>query len=293
MNITIDPHSGFCFGVTHAVEVAEKELMNGSKLYCLGDIVHNTLEVNRLNQLGLIIIDYDQFRTLQHCKVLIRAHGEPPETYKTAFENNIELIDATCPIVMNLQNDILSGYQEMRAIGGQVVIYGKKGHAEINGLNGQTDGNSIIIEGEEDIKDIDFSRPLRLYSQTTMGKEGFQRIKGLIMERMTIVNPDHSLEFASMDTTCGQVSNRSRQLEEFAGQFGCIIFVSSTKSSNGMFLYELCKKINPDTYLVSGITDLDPHWFKARENIGICGATSTPRWLLEEIAEEIKRFYSD
>ena len=289
MTLTIDPHSGFCFGVTHAIEVAEQQLKDGGSLFCLGEIVHNDMEVKRLKELGLIIIDFEQFKSLHNCKVLLRAHGEPPETYSIAHENHIELIDASCPIVLNLQNDILRGYREMQETGGQVVIYGKKGHAEINGLKGQTDGNAIIIEGANDLGNIDFSHPVRLYSQTTMGKKDFQEIKSLIGGKIINKDENRPPEFIAMDTTCGQVSGRASQLQEFAARFDCIIFVSSRKSSNGMFLYELCKKINPRTHLVSGTADLDLLWFKPDDNVGICGATSTPMWLMQETAEEIKK----
>ena len=323
MNVTIDPHSGFCFGVTHAIEVAERELRSANQLFCLGDLVHNSMEVERLKKLGLKIIDDEQFKKIHNCKVLIRAHGEPPETYRIALKNNIELIDATCPVVLNLQNDILNGCKEIKKSNGQIVIYGKKGHAEVNGLNGQTGNNAIIITDEEDIAQIDFSRPVRLYSQTTMNKEGFHRIKALIGIQMKLhaenqrsVKPNYPtpsplplkgrsrgrgqeivtdenstlpLDFIAFDTTCGQVSNRFSQLKEFAGRFDCIIFVSSRKSSNGIFLYELCKTINSKTFLVAGKEDIDLLWFTTAEKIGICGATSTPRWLMEEIAEEIKR----
>lgn len=289
MQVTIDPHSGFCFGVVHAIEVAERELQNSPILYCLGDIVHNNMEVNRLRQLGLVIITHGDFHELHDCKVLIRAHGEPPETYKIAIQNRIELIDASCPIVLNLQNLIHRGYQEMLQKDGQIVIYGKEGHAEVNALKGQTRGTAIVIGDEGDLRQIDFSRPVRFYSQTTKSVDGFHKIVKLIRERMKDVSQGHPVDFEWNDSVCRQVSNRSVLLKEFAAGFEVVVFVSGQKSSNGMVLYQVCKEVNPRTHLVSGFAELKGDWFEKAQTVGICGATSTPRWLMEEIAREIEK----
>ncbi|MEI7983372.1 MAG: 4-hydroxy-3-methylbut-2-enyl diphosphate reductase [Bacteroidota bacterium] len=290
MKVTIDPHSGFCFGVVYAIEVAERELKQNPVLYCLGDIVHNNMEVNRLKGLGLTIISSDNLKTLYNCKVLIRAHGEPPETYKIALENNIELIDASCPIVLHLQNLIQQGYQEMKERDGQIVIYGKEGHAEVNGLVGQTNATAIVISDEQDLIRIDFSRPVRLYSQTTKSIEGFHAIVQKIRGKMSVFTPDGKIDFEWNDSICRQVSNRSGYLREFAANFDMVIFVSGKKSSNGMILYKVCKEVNPRTNLVSSATELKNAWFDGIHNVGVCGATSTPRWLMEEIARVIQKF---
>jgi 4-hydroxy-3-methylbut-2-enyl diphosphate reductase len=220
---------------------------------------------------------------------LIRAHGEPPETYEIALRNNIELIDASCPIVLNLQNEIRHGYMEMQNKGGQIVIYGKKGHAEVNGLKGQTNDKAIIIGNEKDFNKIDFKKPVRFYSQTTMSVEGFQQIVKMIRERMEKVNPDSKVDFIWNDSICRQVANRSRVLKNFAARFDIVIFVSDTKSSNGMFLYQVCKAVNPRTYLVSDHKELKKEWFDGFDDVGICGATSTPMWLMEEVGKEIRK----
>ena len=288
MNVTIDPHSGFCFGVVYAIEIAERELKNGSTLFCLGDIVHNNMEVNRLKELGLIIIDRDDLRDLHDVRVLIRAHGEPPETYALALKNNIELIDASCPIVLNLQNDIRHGFMEMQEKDGQIVIYGKEGHAEVNGLQGQTNGKAIVISDESDIEKIDFTRPIRLYSQTTKSISGFHHIVEIIGQRIMKDNPGIPGDFVWKDSICRQVSNRSGQLQNFASRFEVIIFVSGQKSSNGMILYKVCKSINPKTYLISSREEIKDEWFTEIENVGVCGATSTPMWLMEEVATAIR-----
>lgn len=287
MEITIDSHSGFCFGVVYAIEVAERELGKNPKLYCLGDIVHNNMEVTRLKKLGLEIINHGDLKSLSNCKVMIRAHGEPPETYQIALENNIELIDASCPIVLNLQNVIRQGYLEMNEKNGQIVIYGKEGHAEVNGLKGQTNGTAIVVGDPGDLPLVDFRRPVRLYSQTTKSFDGFHELVRMIGEKMAEARPGEPIDFKWNDSICRQVSNRSGHLESFASRFDLIIFVSGKKSSNGMILYQVCKDVNDRTYLVSGIGDVDPMWFQGVGSVGICGATSTPMWLMEEIAREI------
>lgn len=288
MNVTIDPHSGFCFGVVYAIEIAERELAKSDKLYCLGDIVHNNMEVKRLKDMGLIIIEHDELDRLHDCKVLIRAHGEPPETYRIALKNNLELIDASCPIVLNLQNEIRYGFEEMQDKGGQIVIYGKEGHAEVNGLRGQTLGKAIVIGSGDDLGKIDFRKPVHLYAQTTKSVSGFQEIVEKIRQRMEAVTPGGNIDFRWNDTICRQVSNRSGKLQKFAGKFEAVIFVSGKKSSNGMILYQVCKDMNPNTHLVSGKEDLRREWFSKVCNVGVCGATSTPMWLMEEVAAEIR-----
>lgn len=289
MQVTIDSLSGFCFGVVHAVEVAERELRQSPVLYCLGDIVHNQMEVSRLRQMGLVIINNADLHLLSDCKVLIRAHGEPPETYRIAFHNQIELIDATCPIVLALQNGIRKGYAEMLSAGGQTLIYGKEGHAEVDALKGQTNGTAIVIENDSDLVKIDFSLPVRLYSQTTKSVEGFRRMVDLISMRMEVDSDGLPVDFKWNDSICRQVSNRADQLRVFASQFDMVIFVSGMKSSNGMILFEVCKSVNSNTILVSSTAETDPAWFENVNSVGICGATSTPGWLMEEIAEGIRK----
>jgi len=289
MNVFIDKVSGFCFGVNHAVEAAELELKDNSKLYCLGDIVHNETEVRRLTDRGLIIINHEEFKKLHDCKVLIRAHGEPPETYQIAKENNITLVDASCPIVLKLQKKIHKAYEKMLVVGGQVLIYGKKGHAEVLGLVGQTDNTAIVIDKDEDLNSIDFTKPIRLFSQTTKSIDGLAKITELIKQRIKEKNPNVDFDFIANDTICRQVSNRSKELKDFAHKHEVIIFVSGKKSSNGMFLYDVCKSVNAHTYLVSNTDELNSEWFKDINNVGICGATSTPVWLMEEIAAIISK----
>jgi 4-hydroxy-3-methylbut-2-en-1-yl diphosphate reductase len=289
MNVTIDPHSGFCFGVDRAIQLAEQELQKAGILFCLGEIVHNQREVLRLKDMGLRIIESDEFEHLKNCKVLIRAHGEPPETYRIALNNNIELIDATCPVVLKLQKQIRLSSIEMEEKDGQVVIYGKEGHAEVKGLLGQTGGKAIPIGGEADLERIDYSRPVRLFSQTTMSSDGLKVITNGILERMTGSSQSDRVDFTLKDSICRQVSNRSAQLQEFASRFDTIIFVSGKKSSNGLSLFEVCRRINPSSYLVSGKEDLKKEWTINSENVGICGATSTPVWLMEEVRDEIIR----
>ena len=277
MKVTIDTDSGFCFGVTRAIEAAEKELAGREDLYCLGDIVHNDMEVGRLKALGMNVIRPEKFEHLRNSKVMIRAHGEPPETYRTAQKNNSELIDATCPIVLKLQKMILVAYGEMEEKHGQVVIYGKEGHAEVKGLAGQTKGNAIVVGKEDDLERIDFSRPIRLFSQTTMSTEGFREIVRLIRERLDAAGGDNPVGFSWKDTICRQVSNRSEQLRDFAKRFEVVIFVSGKKSSNGLYLYELCRGVNPKSYFVSQREELQAEWFRDAMDVGICGATSTPK----------------
>jgi 4-hydroxy-3-methylbut-2-enyl diphosphate reductase len=287
MQINIDPNSGLCFGVVNAINKAEEELKISGKLYCLGHIVHNNEEVERLEKKGLVTINYKQFRQLRNCKVLIRAHGEPPETYKIAKQNNIELIDASCKVVLKLQERIAKSYQKVFQ-NGQVVIYGKIGHAEVNGLVGQTGGNATIVQSMEDIEKIDFSKPVELYSQTTMSIKGLQEIAQEIKLRMIQTFGNDNISFIVHDTICRQVANRAPQLEKFALNNDVILFVSGKDSSNGKVLYNVCKQVNPKSYFISNKNDILPESLKGANSVGICGATSTPSWLMNEIAEHLK-----
>ena len=286
MEVTIDVNSGFCFGVVFAIQMAEDELNQSGSLYCLGDIVHNNMEVERLEAKGLKIINHEQFAQLSNTKVLIRAHGEPPETYRTAIENNIELIDASCPVVLKLQNRIRNGYEHIGE--GQIVVYGKEGHAEVNGLVGQTNGRAIIVESVDDLDKLDYSKPIQFFSQTTQPTEGFREMRAEIERRIAEAGGDNPLQLESNDTLCRQVSNREPQLREFASAHDVILFVAGKKSSNGWVLYNVCKEVNPQTYFVSSWDEVNLDWFETESRIGICGATSTPMWLMEEIASNLK-----
>ena len=290
MNVTIDQKSGFCFGVVYAIEMAEEILKKDHKLYCLGDIVHNNKEVDRLNNLGLEIINHDQLESLSNCKVLIRAHGEPPSTYETALKNDIELLDASCPVVLKLQHQIKEGYEQIKNINGQVIIFGKEGHAEVTGLVGQTDGKAIIVTTEEDLKKVDFAKPIYIYSQTTKSPAAFQNIINNIKDRLSSDGKSDELKFVVHDTLCRQVSGREPQLKQFSIDNDVIIFVSGTKSSNGKMLYSSCKDENKQSYFISDVNEIREDWFKNISSVGICGATSTPRWLMEEVAEFIKKY---
>ena len=288
MKVEIDSNSGFCFGVVNAIQLAEMELKRNETLYCFGDIVHNSAEVERLKKKGLVTIDHEQFKTLKNCKVLLRAHGEPPETYKIAIKNNIQLIDASCPVVLKLQNNIKLGFDDILKKGGQIVIYGKEGHAEVNALVGQTTEQAIVIGKIEDLNKIDFSKPINLFSQTTKSIEGFYEIQKEIKTRMIAAQGTGNIEFIINDTICRQVSHRQPQLREFVKKHDVVIFVSGQKSSNGKMLYQVCKEENPNTYFVSDVDELKSDWFKNFDSVGICGATSSPRWLMEKIAKNIE-----
>ena len=289
MKIEIDNNSGFCFGVVNAIQLAEKELENNDILYCLGDIVHNSAEVDRLKSKGLVTINHKQFKDLKNCKVLLRAHGEPPETYEIAKKNNIQLIDASCPVVLKLQNNIKHGFDDFLKKGGQVVIYGKEGHAEVNGLVGQTNGKAIVIGGLKDLDKIDFSKPINLFSQTTKSIEGFYEVQKEIEKRMIATQGTKEIDFITNDTICRQVSHRQPQLREFVKNHDVVIFVSGKKSSNGRMLFQVCQAENPNTFFVSEQSELKKAWFNEVKSVGVCGATSTPRWLMENVASEIKK----
>jgi 4-hydroxy-3-methylbut-2-en-1-yl diphosphate reductase len=287
MEVTIDVNSGFCFGVVFAIQMAEDELSNSGSLYCLGDIVHNNMEVERLEKKGLKIINHEQFRNLHDTKVLIRAHGEPPETYKTAIENNIELIDASCPVVLKLQNRIRNGVENLGE--GQIVVYGKEGHAEVNGLVGQTNGKAIIVDTIDDLDKLDYSKPIQFFSQTTQPTEGFKVMRDEIERRVKAAENGNDMVLESNDTLCRQVSNREPQLREFAANHDVIVFVSGKKSSNGKVLFDVCHEVNPKSYFISTWEEVDFNWFDNDTKVGICGATSTPMWLMEEIAGKLRQ----
>ncbi len=289
MKIEIDEKSGYCFGVEFAIEMAEDEMAESEKLYCLGDIVHNTMEVERLQAKGLVTIDREQLQDLHDCKVLIRAHGEPPETYELAIKNNIELIDASCPVVLKLQNRVKNAYDQMQRGEGQIVIYGKPGHAEVIGLTGQTLNNAIIVMEEEDLDQVDFSKPVTLFSQTTKSTKGFYHMKSLIEERIKKENGElREEDFKANDSICRQVSNREPNMETFSQRHDVVLFVAGKKSSNGRALYQVCLSNNPRSYFVESEKEVDLTWFETTDSVGICGATSTPNWLMEQVANYLK-----
>lgn len=284
MKIEVDENSGFCFGVQNAVDTAEKALLNGEKIYSLGSIVHNDAEVERLAGLGLVTLTREQFNMLKNATVLIRAHGEPPETYETARKNNITIIDATCPIVKRLQLKIKKAWLDSKSEGGQVVIFGKPRHAEVIGLSGQTENEAIQISGESDLSRIDFSKPVHLFSQTTMHLDDYKAIADAVyseMKKRGIIDPEKNL--IVHQTICGQVSHREPHLRKFAAGHDVIVFVSGKESSNGKMLYAVCKSVNPRTYLISSVSEIDKSWFHNTDSVGICGATSTPRWLMRDV----------
>ena len=283
VKVEIDEGSGFCFGVVTAIHKAEEELAKGVTLYCLGDIVHNSREVERLKEMGLITINHEEFKQLHNAKVLLRAHGEPPETYIIAKENNIEIIDATCPVVLRLQKRIKQEYMQEDLDEKQIVIYGKNGHAEVLGLVGQTTGKAIVIEKLDEARRLDFSKSIRLYSQTTKSLDEFWEIVEYIKEH---ISPDVTFEY--YDTICRQVANRMPNLRKFAASHDLIFFVSGKKSSNGKMLFEECKKVNPNSHLIDSAEEIDSSLLAGANSIGVCGATSTPKWLMEEISEAIK-----
>lgn len=284
VKVEVDAGSGFCFGVVTAIRKAEEELANSGQLYCLGDIVHNAAEVERLRKKGLITITHEELEKLNGVKVLLRAHGEPPSTYEIARRNNIEIIDATCPVVLQLQRRIKASAEDDVSDGEPLVlIYGKPGHAEVNGLVGQTAGKAMVIRDETDLNGVDFGRPIRLYSQTTKSVEGFRGIVDEIKRR----KGDKGKGFEWYDTICRQVANRIPKIKEFAREHDVVIFVSGAKSSNGRVLFSECLSVNPRTYLISEPSELRDEWLKDAETIGICGATSTPGWLMADVADRV------
>jgi 4-hydroxy-3-methylbut-2-enyl diphosphate reductase len=287
MVIEIDEGSGFCFGVTRAIGKAEEELCNGKKLYCLGDIVHNGKECSRLQQLGLETIDHNTYNTLHDANVLLRAHGEPPSTYKKAQENNIHIVDATCPVVLHLQERIRKEYQADTDHQKQIVIFGKNGHAEVLGLVGQTEGTAIVIERPEEVDRLDMNRDICLYSQTTKSLDGFRTIVEYIQNH---ISPDATFKYA--DTICRQVANRMPHIREFASRHDVILFVCGKKSSNGRVLFSQCNEVNPRSYMIDTASEVDPSWLQDCSSVGICGATSTPKWLMEECKVRVQELLS-
>jgi 4-hydroxy-3-methylbut-2-en-1-yl diphosphate reductase len=287
MLVEIDVNSGFCFGVKNAVEIAEEALLNGEKVYSLGQIVHNDIEVERLAGLGLISIDHEQFKELKNEKVLIRAHGEPPDTYEIAHKNNITIIEATCPIVKKLQSRIRDIWERSKPKNGQVIIFGKPGHAEVIGLMGQTNNEAILINRKEELNSIDLGKDVYLFSQTTMSVKDYRDIAETIIKKMEEQGIDAELHFHKFNTICGQVSNREPKLKAFARKHGVIVFVSGKESSNGKILFEVCRKENPDTYFVSSPDEIRKEWFTGKSSVGVCGATSTPKWLIENVRDRI------
>jgi 4-hydroxy-3-methylbut-2-enyl diphosphate reductase len=287
MKITIDKNSGFCFGVVLAIEAVEKSLQNQGQLYCLGDIVHNNEEVFRLKEMGMRVINKETMQTLYNQSVLIRAHGEPPSTYQLAEENNLFIIDATCPVVLKLQKSVRKGFLEMKQKKGQVILFGKKGHAEVIGLTGQTNNTAIVISELEEIDVVDFSKPSRLYAQTTQSLSTFKSLVELIKQKYR-EHGNEDADFIWYDTICRQVSNREYSLRKFAYEHDIIIFVSGEKSSNGLVLFRICQSVNKRSHMISSANNLQKEWFINCKKVGVCGATSTPMWLMNNIAERIK-----
>lgn len=284
MRIEIDDKSGFCFGVVRAITEAEKALAEGGTVYSLGDIVHNRIEVQRLERLGLRTVTHDEMPRLAGCRLFIRAHGEPPTTYARARELGIDLIDATCPVVARLQTRVVRAHELMRPIDGQVVILGKRGHAEVVGLTGQVDAPTIVIEGPQDLDAIDFARPVYFLSQTTQSIALFERLCDEMCRRAA-----DPAQVRIEDTICRQVANREEHLEAFARRFDVVIFVCGRKSSNGKVLFEVCRRANAATYNIEEAAELEPQWFAGAASVGICGATSTPKWLMQQVADAVGR----
>lgn len=281
LQIEIDSGSGFCFGVTTAIKKAEEELAKGIQLYCLGDIVHNGMECERLKRMGLTTINHEEMSKLHNATVLLRAHGEPPATYRLADNNNIEIIDATCPVVLQLQRRIKAQYESLPD--SQIVIFGKNGHAEVLGLVGQTQGHAIVIEKFDDVKQLDFTRDIYLYSQTTKSVDEFHRITDYIHEHISA-----GATFQSFDTICRQVANRMPNIKAFAARHDLVLFVCGHKSSNGKVLFGECQSVNPNSFQIEGPEEINPQWLEGINTVGICGATSTPKWLMEQCRDAIE-----
>ncbi|MFO7851634.1 MAG: 4-hydroxy-3-methylbut-2-enyl diphosphate reductase [Bacteroidota bacterium] len=287
MKVEIEENSGFCFGVEHAIRLTEEALKAGEDIYCLGHIVHNEAEVKRLEELGMKTINQDEFRKLKNSKVVIRAHGEPPETYKIARDNNIEIIEATCPIVKRIQNKVREHY-ENAGKNIQNLIYGKSEHAEVIGLLGQTEGHSIILEEPEDIDQIDFTRPAEIFSQTTRSRGKYAELIKAIRKRYEEKGYEPAKMLRVNNTICDQVANREPELKKFCGEHDVIVFVSGKISSNGKMLYDVCSGVNKNAYFISDTDEIKDRWFEKANTVGVCGATSTPGWLIKKIAERIK-----
>ncbi|MDR1056057.1 MAG: 4-hydroxy-3-methylbut-2-enyl diphosphate reductase [Prevotellaceae bacterium] len=292
MIVEIDEKSGFCYGVIRAIETTENELEHSKYLFSLGEIVHNDIEVDRLEKIGLHTIDHNKIADISGQKMIIRAHGEPPSTYQIAKENNIEVIDCTCPVVLKLQERIKQSYEGIKAINGQLIIFGKRGHAEVNGLIGQVDGDAIVIEKLDEIEQINFERPVYLFAQTTKSMEEFEILRHTILRRMRQALGTERVPFESHNSICRQVANRKPHLEDFSRKHDVIIFVSGRQSSNGKILFHACKSVNERTYFVEHPEELKSEWFVNCCSVGVCGATSTPKWLMEDVANEVKRMNS-
>lgn len=284
MEIEIEKQAGFCFGVTSAIKMSEKCLKDFGQLYCLGELVHNSMEINRLEKLGLKIIDVKDLENLHNCRVMIRAHGEPPSTYALAKRNNIEIFDATCPIVLKLQKDVKKAYEQCAMNEGQIVIFGKKGHAEVVGLCGQSENTAIVISSQKDIDKIDFTKPIYLFSQTTKNKEEFEQITNIIREKML---QEGNQQFFPVNSICKRMASRTKTLRDFADSVDALLFVSGRHSSNGNYLFDFCKQHKKETYFISEKEDIDIEELKKYNKIGISGATSTPMWLMEEIRDYV------
>ncbi|SDC40377.1 4-hydroxy-3-methylbut-2-enyl diphosphate reductase [Williamwhitmania taraxaci] len=286
--VEVDNGSGFCFGVTNAIQKAEELLTRGESLYCLGEIVHNSEEVNRLESKGLKTVDYSNMSSLKGKQLLVRAHGEPPETYQLASESGVNIVDATCPIVTKLQQRVASAYSEMQLVGGQVVIFGKKSHPEVVGLIGNANGAAIIIEKVEEVAMLDCSKPTVLFSQTTMDGEDYVALGEAIKQTMDTLIPNGSSQLKVVNSVCGSVSNRKPKLAEFSSRHDMVVFVAGKKSSNGKVLYQVCKDANPNTIFMESAAEIEESMFEGINSVGVCGATSTPLWLMELVAEKIR-----
>lgn len=288
MIVEIDQNSGFCYGVVRAIRMAEKELQEGTPFYSLGDIVHNEQEVARLHALGMAPINHANLGSLHAARVMIRAHGEPPETYRLAQKQGLLITDATCPVVLHLQNIVHAAYRESLESGGQVVIYGKPGHAEVNGLVGQTENSAVVIESEADVSRLDVTKPVYLFSQTTNSIDGFRMVQQAIERRREELSVPAKVVFRANNTICRYVASREEKLSEFSRKYAVILFVSGMKSSNGKVLYEVCRKANPCAYRVSQPSEVRPEWILGFASVGVCGATSTPHWVMSQVAEKVK-----
>lgn len=290
MKITIDPSSGFCFGVKNAIELAENQLKIDNSLNCLGEIVHNPEEINRLKKEGLNNINHKDLKRIKNAKIFLRAHGEPPSTYELAKQNQLEIIDATCPIVLKLQKKVKKASEEMNELDGQVVLFGSKNHPEMFGLLGQTNNSAIVIEKENDLEQINYKKPIRLFSQTTKSTEEYQRIIEKIKNTLESKNRPLGI-FNFTKSVCGQVANRAPDLKKFCEPKDIIIFVSGKNSSNGKYLFSVCQSVNSKCYLITSEKEINPLWFKNQRTVGISGATSTPMWLLEKVAKQIEMIF--
>lgn len=288
MKVEIEPYSGFCFGVQNAIKKTEEALKSGEKIYCLGHIVHNEAEVERLEKLGMITINKNDFQHLKDRKVVIRAHGEPPETYETARKNNLEIIEATCPIVRKIQDRVRQNFEKNGAAI-QSLIFGKKEHAEVVGLMGQAAGKSILLSSPDDLHKIDFDKPAEIFSQTTRSRVKYSEMIKKIRQGYEAKGYDGKEMLLAHNTICGQVANRQPRLKKFCSQHEVIVFVSGKSSSNGKMLYDVCNNVNKRAYFISDSSDIKVSWFEGISTVGVCGATSTPEWLIKEVADKIDK----